>query len=196
IESLADDLAMALKARGIRIIAPIPGRGTVGVEIPNQHPSVVRFSNVVNTAKFYESKAHLPIALGKTISGEVVVADLTKAPHLLIAGSTGSGKSVGINTIINSLLFRMHPRDLKFVIIDPKKVELQQYSRLRYHFLAMSPDIQDAIVTNPQDAVAILKSTVLEMENRYNILAMVGQRNIADYNAKVRAGAYKHIKDF
>jgi len=196
IESLADDLAMALKARGIRIIAPIPGRGTVGVEIPNQHPSVVRFSNVVNTAKFYESKAHLPIALGKTISGEVVVADLTKAPHLLIAGSTGSGKSVGINTIINSLLFRMHPRDLKFVIIDPKKVELQQYSRLRYHFLAMSPDIQDAIVTNPQDAVAILKSTVLEMENRYNILAMVGQRNIADYNAKVRAGAYKHIKEF
>ncbi len=196
IESLADDLAMALKARGIRIIAPIPGRGTIGVEIPNQHPSIVRFSNVVNTAKFYESKAMLPIALGKTISGEVVVADLTKAPHLLIAGSTGSGKSVGINTIINSLLFRMHPQDLKFVIIDPKKVELQQYSRLRYHFLAMSPDIQDAIVTNPQDAVAILKSTVLEMENRYNILAMVGQRNIADYNAKVRAGAYKHIKDF
>lgn len=196
IESLADDLAMALKARGIRIIAPIPGRGTIGVEIPNQNPSIVRFSNVVNTTKFYESRAYLPIALGKTISGEVVVADLAKAPHLLIAGSTGSGKSVGINTIIASLLYRMSPQDLKFVIIDPKKVELQQYARLRYHFLAMSPDVADPIVTNPQDAVAILKSTVLEMENRYNILAKVGQRNIADYNAKVRSGAYKNVKDF
>jgi len=114
----------------------------------------------------------------------------------LIAGSTGSGKSVGINTIIASLLYRMSPQDLKFVIIDPKKVELQQYARLRYHFLAMSPDVADPIVTNPQDAVAILKSTVLEMENRYNILAKVGQRNIADYNAKVRSGAYKNVKDF
>ncbi len=196
IESLSDDLAMALKAKGIRIIAPIPGKGTIGVEIPNMHPSVVRFSHVVNTAKFYESRAILPLALGKTISGEVVITDLTKAPHLLIAGSTGSGKSVGINTIINSLLFKMSPSELKFVIIDPKKVELQQYSRLRYHYMAMSPDIDDAIITNPQDAVSILKSVVLEMENRYNILAKVGQRNIFDYNNKVKQGAYKNVKDF
>ncbi len=196
IESLSDDLAMALKAKGIRIIAPIPGKGTVGIEIPNLNPSVVRFSHVVNTNKFYESTAKLPIALGKTISGEVLITDLTKSPHLMIAGSTGSGKSVGINTIINSLLYRMKPSDLKFVIVDPKKVELQQYSRLRHHFLAISPDIDDSIITNPADAVAVLKSVVIEMENRYNILARVGQRNIADYNDKVKAGVYKTIKDF
>lgn len=196
IESLADDLAMALKAKGIRIIAPIPGKGTVGIEIPNMNPSLVRFGHAINSNKFFTSDAKLPIALGKTISGEVAITDLAKAPHLLIAGSTGSGKSVGINTVINSLLFCKKPSDLKFVIIDPKKVELQQYSQLRHHFLALSPDVDASIITNPQDAVSILKSVVLEMEIRYDILSKVGQRNIADYNDKVKAGTYQKYRDF
>lgn len=188
IESLADDLAMALKAKGIRIIAPIPGKGTVGVEIPNSNPQIVRFSEIVSSDKFQNSDARLPLALGKTINGEVFIEDLTKMPHLLIAGSTGSGKSVGINTIINSLLYKKHPSELKFVIIDPKKVELAQYSQLNQHYLATSPDIDDLIVTNPKDAVSILKSAVMEMENRYDILADAGQRNINDYNKKVKEG--------
>lgn len=191
IESLADDLAMALKARGIRIIAPIPGKGTVGVEIPNQNPSMVRFGDVAASEEFSSSKMKLPLALGKTISGEVYLTDLSKTPHLLIAGATGSGKSVGINTLIASLLYRMHPRDLKFVIIDPKKVELQQYSRLIDHFIAKCPDLNDTIITNPVDAVHALKSTVVEMERRYDTLASVGQRNIKDYNKKAVAGAFK-----
>ncbi len=195
IESLADDLAMALKARGIRIIAPIPGKGTVGIEIPNQNPSLVRFSSVVKSNMFFDSKHKLPLALGKTISGEVFIADLAKMPHLLIAGSTGAGKSVGINTIIISLLYKMHPRNLKFAIIDPKKVELQQYSHLSNHFLAVSPDIDDSIVTSPKDAVILLKSVVLEMEKRYDILADAGQRNITDYNRKVRDGKIRQTGD-
>ena len=188
IEALADDLAMALKAKGIRIIAPIPGKGTVGVEIPNSKPSIVRFSEVVSSEKFQNSKAKLPIALGKTINGEVYVDDLTRMPHLLIAGSTGSGKSVGINTIINSLLYKIHPSELKFVIIDPKKVELSQYSMLSQHYLATSPDIDDVIITNPKDAVIVLKAAVKEMERRYDILADAGQRNISDYNQKIKQG--------
>jgi len=188
IEALADDLAMALKAKGIRIIAPIPGKGTVGVEIPNSKPSIVRFSEVVASDKFQKTTARLPIALGKTINGEVFIEDLTRMPHLLIAGSTGSGKSVGINTIINSLLYKIHPSELKFVIIDPKKVELSQYSMLSQHYLATSPDIDDVIITNPKDAVIVLKAAVREMEHRYDILADVGQRNIYDYNQKIKQG--------
>lgn len=188
IEALADDLAMALKAKGIRIIAPIPGKGTVGVEIPNSKPSMVRFSEVVKSEKFQNTTARLPIALGKTINGEVFVEDLTRMPHLLIAGSTGSGKSVGINTIINSLLYKIHPSELKFVIIDPKKVELSQYSMLSQHYLATSPDIDDVIITNPKDAVIVLKAAVKEMEKRYDILADAGQRNIYDYNQKIKQG--------
>jgi S-DNA-T family DNA segregation ATPase FtsK/SpoIIIE len=188
IEALADDLAMALKAKGIRIIAPIPGKGTVGVEIPNSKPSIVRFSEVVTSDKFQKTTARLPIALGKTINGEVFIEDLTRMPHLLIAGSTGSGKSVGINTIINSLLYKIHPSELKFVIIDPKKVELSQYSMLSQHYLATSPDIDDVIITNPKDAVIVLKAAVREMEHRYDILADVGQRNIYDYNQKIKQG--------
>jgi len=191
IEALADDIAMALKARGIRIIAPIPGKGTVGIEIPNQQPAVVRFSSCLKSSKFQNNNHRLPIALGKTISGEVYIADLAKMPHLLIAGATGTGKSVGINTIINSLLFKMHPKYLKFVIIDPKKVELTQYSRLENHFLAVSPDIESSIITDPQDAVVVLNALCAEMDLRYEILAQAGQRNIFDYNKKVREGKLK-----
>lgn len=195
IESLSDDLAMALKARGIRIIAPIPGKGSVGIEIPNANPSLVSFSSVVKSKRFQEADMYLPFALGKTISGEVALADLAKMPHLLIAGSTGSGKSVGVNSIISSLLYKKMPSDLKFVIIDPKKVELQQYSKLKNHFIAMSPDVRSPIITDPQESVSVLKSAVIEMENRYDILAKVGQRNIADYNKKVKEGKYKNDKE-
>lgn len=194
IESLTDDLAMALKAKGIRIIAPIPGKGTIGVEIPNNNPSMVRFGEVINSNKFINSNAKLPIAFGKTIAGEVYVADLTKMPHLLIAGSTGSGKSVGVNTLITSLLYKMHPSELKFVIIDPKKVELRQYEGLAFHYMATSPDIEDIIVTKPEDAVIVLKAAVKEMELRYEILASAAQRNISDYNEKVLKGTLK-VKD-
>ncbi len=196
IENLSDDLAMALKARGIRIIAPIPGKGTVGIEIPNQNPQIVRFSNVINSNKFHDNNYALPIALGKTISGETAVADLSKMPHLLIAGSTGSGKSVGINTIICSLLYKKHPSTLKFVIVDPKKVELQQYNGLVRHFLAVSPDINSTIITDPKEAVIGLKAVVAEMEKRYDLLASVGQRNIKDYNKKVKSGKLKNDPNF
>ncbi len=195
IESYADDLAMALKAKGIRIIAPIPGKGTVGVEIPNSNPSMVTFCDTLKNSKFHSTNFPLPLVLGKTISGEVFIVDLAKMPHLLIAGSTGSGKSVGINTIITSLLYKKHPSELKFVIIDPKKVELQQYTRLKKHFLAMSPDIQDLIITKPEDAVSVLKSTVLEMEIRYDILASVGQKNIVDYNQKIKEQKIKSTNE-
>lgn len=191
IESLSDDLAMALKARGIRIIAPIPGKGTIGIEIPNMNPSIVRFSSVINSQQYNSGDYKLPIALGKTISGDVFISDLTKMPHLLIAGSTGSGKSVGINTIITSLIFKKHPSEVKFVIVDPKKVELQQYARLKNHYLATSPDINDVIITNPKDAVIVLKSVVSEMEERYDILASVGQRNLSEYNRKVKSGKFR-----
>lgn len=191
IESLADDIALALKAQGVRIIAPIPGRGTVGIEIPNQHPSIVRFSSIIKSPKYHNPDIKLPLAMGKTVIGEVFCADLTKMPHLLIAGATGKGKSVGINTIIASLLYRMHPRDLKFVIIDPKRVEMNLYAALRNHFLAISPDIDESIVTSPQNAVTVLKALVEEMQQRFSILAAAGQRNIADYNQKVRDGKIK-----
>lgn len=188
IESLEDDIALAMKAKGIRIIAPIPGKGTVGVEIPNHHPSLVTIRSVVNSSKFRDSKAALPLALGKTIAGEVYVDDLTRMPHLLIAGATGSGKSVGINTILCGLIYRLHPSDVKFVIIDPKKIELSLYRQLRHHYLAVSPDIEEEIITAPQNAVLALKSVELEMEKRYDRLAAAGVRNIADYNEKVKSG--------
>jgi S-DNA-T family DNA segregation ATPase FtsK/SpoIIIE len=195
IESLSDDLAMALKARGIRIIAPIPGKGTVGVEIPNNNPSLVTFSSVIATKAFKDCDYILPIAFGKDISGDIYMLDLAKMPHLLIAGSTGSGKSVGVNGLIASLLYKKHPSELKFVIIDPKQVEMTQYSALKNHYMAASPDVRDTIVTDPDDAKLILNSTVEEMENRYTILAKVGQKNIEDYNNKVRQGKLKDRTD-
>ncbi|MFH0990990.1 MAG: DNA translocase FtsK 4TM domain-containing protein [bacterium] len=188
IESLQDDIALALKAKGIRIIAPIPGKGTVGVEIPNHNPAIVTFRSVINSSKYRDFKGTLPLALGKTISGEVYIDDLAKMPHLLIAGATGSGKSVGINTIITSLIYRLHPSEVKFIIIDPKKIELSLYGKLRKHYLAVSPDIDEEIITTPNNAVLVLKSVEIEMEKRYDRLAAAGVRNIADYNERVKSG--------
>lgn len=188
IENLADDLAMALKARGIRIIAPVPGRGTVGVEIPNAKASLVTFRSIVNSPEFQNTSFRLPLALGKNVSGSTYIADLAAMPHLLIAGATGAGKSVGINTIITSLLYKKKPDELKFIIVDPKKVEMSQYVKLCNHFLATSPDVKEKIITNAPEAVLILKSAVQEMEDRYTLLAEMGQRNIADYNQKIAEG--------
>lgn len=188
IENLEDDIALALKAKGIRIIAPIPGKGTVGVEIPNHHPALVTIRSVINSTKFRDSKAALPLAMGKTISGEVFVDDLARMPHLLIAGATGSGKSVGINTILVGLIYRLHPTDVKFIIIDPKKIELSLYSKLRRHYLAACPDTKEEIITTPANAVLALKSVEIEMERRYDRLAAAGVRNIADYNERVKSG--------
>lgn len=183
IVSLENDIALALAARGIRIIAPIPGKSAIGVEIPNAVAALVNARS--SLAKLSDVKAELPIALGKTISGEVYVTDLSKMPHLLIAGSTGSGKSVGINIIITSFLYSKDPSDVKFVIIDPKKIELSFYQKLNKHFLAVSPDLDEEIITNPQNAVLVLKSVEYEMEKRYNKLAKAGVRNIVDYNEKI-----------
>ncbi|MBP1691535.1 MAG: cell division FtsK/SpoIIIE, partial [Bacteroidetes bacterium] len=191
IVSLENDIALKLAARGIRILAPIPGKSAVGVEIPNSHRSLVTIRSVINTAAFRDSKASLPLAMGKTISGEVFADDLAKMPHLLVAGSTGSGKSVGINTMIASLLYRMHPSDLKLLIIDPKKIELAQYGRLKSHFLAVSPDVNEEILTTPGTSVLALKGAELEMEHRYDRLSKAGVRNILDYNEKLASGRLK-----
>ncbi|HET54266.1 MAG TPA: DNA translocase FtsK, partial [Ignavibacteria bacterium] len=183
IVSLEHDIALALAARGIRIIAPIPGKSAIGVEIPNAQSQIVKARSVI--AKLKESKAELPLALGKTISGDVYITDLATMPHLLIAGSTGSGKSVGINMILISLIYAKHPSEIKFVIIDPKKIELSFYKRLNRHYLAVSPDIEEEIITNPQNALLVLKAVEFEMEKRYDKLAKIGVRNIVDYNARV-----------
>ena len=184
IVGLENDIALALAARGIRIIAPIPGKGAIGVEIPNAIASLVNARAVIG--RINESDAELPLALGKTIAGDVYVADLAKMPHLLIAGSTGSGKSVGINMIVSSLLYTKHPSEVKFVMVDPKKIELSFYNKLRKHYLAVSPDLDEEIITNPQNAILALKSVEYEMEGRYDKLAKAGVRNIVDYNKKVK----------
>lgn len=194
IVALENDIALKLAAKGIRIMAPIPGKSAVGVEIPNHKPSLVNIRSVINSSKFRDTNAKLPLAMGKTIAGEVFTDDLTKMPHLLIAGSTGSGKSVGINTILASLLFRMHPSDLKFVIFDPKKIELTQYTKLNRHFLAVSPDVNEEIITNPKNAVLALKGVEYEMEKRYDKLAVAGVRNIADYNDRFKEGKLKNTE--
>lgn len=192
IVSLEHDIALALAARGIRIIAPIPGKSAIGVEIPNAEAQLVKARSVIT--KLQESKAELPLALGKTISGDVYITDLATMPHLLIAGSTGSGKSVGINMILTSLLYAKDPSEVKFVIIDPKKIELSFYKRLNKHFLAVSPDIDEEIITSPQNALLVLKAVEYEMEKRYDKLAKIGVRNIVDYNARI-ADPKKKPKD-
>ncbi|MBT8378355.1 MAG: DNA translocase FtsK [Ignavibacteria bacterium] len=183
IVGLENDIALALAAKGIRIIAPIPGKGAIGVEIPNAEPAIVKARSVLN--KVIDTKMQLPLSLGKTISGDVYLTDLSLMPHLLIAGSTGSGKSVGINMIISSLLYSKIPADVKFILIDPKKIELSFYNKLRRHYLAVSPDLDEDIITVPQNAVLALKSVEIEMEKRYDRLAKAGVRNIVDYNKKI-----------
>ncbi|OGU70357.1 MAG: cell division protein FtsK [Ignavibacteria bacterium RBG_16_34_14] len=183
IVGLENDIALALAARGIRIIAPIPGKSAIGVEIPNAEASLVNARSVL--VKVPESKYELPMAFGKTISGDVYITDLAKMPHLLIAGSTGSGKSVGINMIISSLLYSKDPLEVKLAMIDPKKIELSFYKKLRKHFLAVCPDLDEEIITAPQNAVLLLKSIEMEMEKRYDKLAKTGVRNIVDYNKKI-----------
>lgn len=184
IKSLEDDIALSLSALGIRIIAPIPGKGTVGIEVPNLKPEIVSMRSIIASKKFQESDYALPIALGKTISNETFTFDLTKMPHLLVAGATGQGKSVGLNAIITSLLYKKHPSQLKFVMVDPKKVELSIYSVIEKHFLAKLPDTEDAIITDTGKVVATLNSLCIEMDKRYELLKMAHVRNIKEYNAK------------
>ncbi|HAM98412.1 MAG TPA: cell division protein FtsK [Marinilabiliales bacterium] len=184
IKNLEDDIALSLAALGIRIIAPIPGRGTVGIEVPNLKPEVVSMRSIISSKKFQESKFDLPIALGKTISNETFVVDLTKMPHLLVAGATGQGKSVGLNAILTSLLFKKHPSQLKLVLVDPKKVELTLYQKLEKYFLAMLPNTEEAIITDTMKVVNTLNSLCVEMDSRYDLLKAAQVRNIKEYNAK------------
>ena len=184
IKNLEDDIALSLAALGIRIIAPIPGAGTIGIEVPNQNPEVVSMRGIIASKKFQESKYALPIALGRTISNETYTFDLTKMPHLLVAGATGQGKSVGLNAIITSLLYKKHPSQLKFVMVDPKKVELSIYSVIEKHFLAKLPDEEDAIITETAKVVNTLNSLCIEMDSRYDLLKVAQVRNIKEYNEK------------
>ena len=185
IKNLEDDIALSLSALGIRIIAPIPGKGTIGIEVPNKRPSVVSIESILNSKKFQETNFDLPIALGKTITNEVFMVDLAKMPHLLVAGATGQGKSVGLNAIITSLLYKKHPSELKFVLIDPKKVEFSIYAPLEKHFLARIPDEDsDPIITDVTKVVRTLKSLCQEMDNRYLLLKKAHTRNIKEYNQK------------
>ncbi len=184
IKNLEDDIALNLSALGIRIIAPIPGKGTIGIEVPNQQPEVVSMRSLITSRKFQESKFELGIALGKTISNETYVFDLAKMPHLLVAGATGQGKSVGLNVILASLLYRKHPSQLKFVLVDPKKVELTLYQSLEKHYLAKLPEAGEAIITDTQKVIHTLNSLCIEMDERYNLLKKAQVRNIKEYNQK------------
>ena len=184
IKNLEDDIALSLAALGIRIIAPMPGKGTIGIEVPNQHPEMVPMRSILNTEKWAQNTMDLPIALGKTISNEVFIADLAKMPHLLVAGATGQGKSVGINSILVSLLFKKHPAQLKFVLVDPKKVELTLFNRIERHFLAKLPGEADAIITDTKKVVNTLNSLCIEMDQRYDLLKDAQVRNLKEYNEK------------
>jgi S-DNA-T family DNA segregation ATPase FtsK/SpoIIIE len=187
IKSLEDDIALSLSALGIRIIAPIPGKGTIGIEVPNKNPTMVSMKSVIGSAKFQEAEMELPIALGKTISNETFVVDLAKMPHLLMAGATGQGKSVGLNAVLTSLLYKKHPAEVKFVLVDPKKVELTLFNKIERHYLAKLPDMDDAIITDNAKVVNTLNSLCVEMDNRYTLLKDAMVRNIKEYNDKFKA---------
>lgn len=184
IKNLEDDIALSLAALGIRIIAPIPGRGTIGIEVPNQTPEMVPMRNIIASDKFQHTSHDLPIALGKTINNEIFIADLAKMPHLLMAGATGQGKSVGLNAILVSLLYKKHPAQIKFVLVDPKKVELTLFNKIERHFLAKLPNSEDAIITDNTKVIHTLNSLCIEMDNRYALLQDAQVRNIKEYNAK------------
>ena len=184
IKNLEDDIALSLAALGIRIIAPIPGKGTIGIEVPNANPKIVSMESILNSKKFQETKMELPIALGKTITNEVFMVDLAKIPHLLVAGATGQGKSVGLNAIITSLLYKKHPNELKFVLIDPKKVEFSVYSRITNKFMAAVPEEEEPIITDVTKVVRTLNSLCVLMDSRYDLLKKAGARNIKEYNQK------------
>ena len=184
IKNLEDDIALSLSALGIRIIAPMPGKGTIGIEVPNKKKEMVDMRSVLATEKFLKSEMDLPIVLGKTISNEVYVTDLAKMPHLLMAGATGQGKSVGLNVILTSLLYKKHPSQLKLVLVDPKKVELTPYNKIEKHFLATLPDVEEPIITDTKKVVNTLNSLCIEMDSRYDLLKIAGSRNIKEYNEK------------
>jgi S-DNA-T family DNA segregation ATPase FtsK/SpoIIIE len=184
IKNLEDDIALSLAALGIRIIAPIPGKGTIGIEVPNGQPELVSMRSVLMSEKYQKTEMELPVALGKTISNEVFIADLTKMPHLLMAGATGQGKSVGINALLVSLLYKKHPSQLKFVLVDPKKVELTLFRKIERHFLAKLPGEEDAIITDTKKVIYTLNSLCIEMDGRYDLLKEAGVRNLKEYNHK------------
>lgn len=185
IKSLEDDIALSLAALGIRIIAPIPGKGTIGIEVPNKHRSIVPLRDMLAADKFIENRMALTIILGKTIDNEVLVADLARMPHLLIAGATGQGKSVGLNVLLASLIYKQHPAFLKLVLVDPKKVELSLYTKLERHFLAKLSNSEEPIITETSKVVTTFNSFCLEMETRYELLKEAGARNIKEYNEKL-----------
>jgi S-DNA-T family DNA segregation ATPase FtsK/SpoIIIE len=184
IKSLEDDIALNLSAMGIRIIAPIPGRGTVGIEVPNKKPEIVSMRSLITSRAFQDSKFDIALALGRTITNDPYIVDLTKMPHLLVAGATGQGKSVGINAIITSILYKKHPAEVKFVLIDPKRVELPLYTKIERHFLAKLPGEEDAIITDTQKVINTLNSLCIEMDNRLELLKGAQARNIKEYNEK------------
>ena len=184
IKNLEDDIALSLAALGIRIIAPIPGKGTIGIEVPNANPQVVSMKQVISSKRFQQANMELPVAMGRTITNENFVFDLAKMPHLLMAGATGQGKSVGLNAILTSLLYKKHPSQLKFVLVDPKKVELTLYNKIERHYLAVLPDSEEAIITDTTKVVNTLNSLCIEMDNRYELLKAALVRNIKEYNAK------------
>ena len=187
IKNLEDDIALSLSALGIRIIAPIPGKGTIGIEVPNKKATTVSMHSVISSKRFQESPMELPIALGKTIANETFTVDLAKMPHLLMAGATGQGKSVGLNAVLTSLLYRKHPAEVKFVLVDPKKVELTLLNKIERHYLAKLPDSEDAIITDTTKVINTLNSLCIEMDNRYNLLKTAMVRNIKQYNTKFKA---------
>ena len=187
IKNLEDDIALSLAALGIRIIAPIPGKGTIGIEVPNKNATIVSMRSVIASKKFQSSEMQLPIALGKTISNETLVVDLAKMPHLLMAGATGQGKSVGLNAVLTSLLYKKHPAEVKFILVDPKKVELTLFNKIERHYLAKLPDSEDAIITDNTKVIHTLNSLCIEMDNRYELLKNALCRNIAEYNTKFKA---------